>query len=74
MAFDLIVLTLNAYKLITTGLAGKKTVGHSAGSQIGRLIFADGLIFFFIASVFFLPFFVSVLIFRPPPLDSFRIY
>jgi hypothetical protein len=49
MAFDLLVLTLNAYKLISTGLAGRKHVGGNAGSQIGRLIFADGLVYFFIA-------------------------
>jgi hypothetical protein len=49
MAFDLLVLTLNAYKLVSSGLAGRKKTGASAGSRIGGLIFSDGLIFFFIA-------------------------
>ncbi|KII87865.1 hypothetical protein PLICRDRAFT_42388 [Plicaturopsis crispa FD-325 SS-3] len=44
MAFDGIVLCLNTYKLAVTG-TGKR----SGGSKLGRLIFADGMIFFFIA-------------------------
>lgn len=43
------VLCLNAYKLIGRRSTG---LGTSNGSRLGRLIFADGLIFFFIASVF----------------------
>ncbi|KAG5636830.1 hypothetical protein H0H81_006657 [Sphagnurus paluster] len=45
MCFDLIVLVLNAYKLI-----GIKSEGFGT-SRIAKMIFEDGLIFFFIAFV-----------------------
>ncbi|KII86860.1 hypothetical protein PLICRDRAFT_43536 [Plicaturopsis crispa FD-325 SS-3] len=44
MAFDGIVLTLNTFKLAMTG-----TSARGGGSRLGRMIFADGLIFFLIA-------------------------
>jgi len=50
MAFDLIVLILNAYKLLGVKVKrGKGEAGAMASSRLGRLIFGDGLIFFFIA-------------------------
>ncbi|GLB42278.1 hypothetical protein LshimejAT787_1102930 [Lyophyllum shimeji] len=45
MVFDLIVLVLNAYKLLSIN---SKSSGFSS-SRIARLIFGDGLIFFIIA-------------------------
>jgi hypothetical protein len=49
MAFDAIVLALNAYKLMRTGLVLKRVTGTETGSKLGRLIFTDGLIYFIIA-------------------------
>jgi len=62
MAFDLIVLLLNAYKLLgisqmkVKGGKGEKGGSENAvakglmvSSRLGKMIFADGLIFFFIA-------------------------
>jgi hypothetical protein len=62
MVFDLIVLCLSAYRLITSGLArpslnGTKSMIATAatnpsterGSRLGRLIFHDGLLYFLIA-------------------------
>jgi hypothetical protein len=45
MIFDGLVLGLNAYKLIGAGLVQRKF----GGSQIGILLFKDGLIYFIIA-------------------------
>jgi len=49
MVFDLIVLVLNAWKLLGMGVGIGVGRGTSAGSGIGRMIFGDGLIFFLIA-------------------------
>jgi len=49
MAFDALVLALNGYKLLKTGLALKGATGADATSKLGRLIFTDGLIYFIIA-------------------------
>lgn len=49
MCFDLIVLILNIYKLL--GINAKH--GNGLGtSRLAKMIFEDGLIFFFIAYVF----------------------
>jgi hypothetical protein len=47
MAFDLIVLSLNIYKLIIS----RRVDGAMGASKLGKLIFADGLIYFMIAYV-----------------------
>ena len=61
MAFDLIVLSLSAFRLIASGLARPSLGGTKSslaattnptverGSRLGRLIFKDGLIYFLIA-------------------------
>lgn len=45
MAFDLLVLTLNIYKLAFV----RRSDGAMGASRIGKLIFGDGLAYFFIA-------------------------
>ncbi|KAK2461216.1 hypothetical protein APHAL10511_006743 [Amanita phalloides] len=46
MAFDMLVIVLNAYKLLGINSATPRVMGTS---RLGKLIFADGLIYFFIA-------------------------
>ncbi len=48
MVFDFIVLALNAYKL----LRSNRDTGSAMGSsRLGKLLFADGLVYFIIALV-----------------------
>jgi hypothetical protein len=49
MAFDAIVLALNAFKLMKIGVVLKEATGTNTQSKIGRIIFTDGLIYFIIA-------------------------
>ncbi|KAF8635398.1 hypothetical protein AX15_000398 [Amanita polypyramis BW_CC] len=46
MCFDLLVIALNTYKLLGIGLGSPRSIGSS---RLGKLIFADGLIYFLIA-------------------------
>ncbi|KAJ3783492.1 hypothetical protein GGU10DRAFT_316775 [Lentinula aff. detonsa] len=45
MVFDLLVFLLNAHKLFPR----KGNIGYMGGSRLGRLLFGDGLVYFFIA-------------------------
>lgn len=47
MCFDLLVLTLNVYKLAFE----RRKDGAMGTSRIGKMIFGDGLMYFFIAYV-----------------------
>ncbi|KAF9500675.1 hypothetical protein BDN71DRAFT_1440121 [Pleurotus eryngii] len=55
MAFDFVVLLLNGYKLVGLGnrvhSGSSRPAPMSTTSRLGKMIFADGLIYFFIAFV-----------------------
>ncbi|KAJ8507689.1 hypothetical protein ONZ45_g9973 [Pleurotus djamor] len=53
MAFDLVVLLLTAYKLVGLGNGQNSQVktSMSTTSKLGKMIFADGLVFFIVAFV-----------------------
>lgn len=51
MVFDLVVLALNAYKLV---LGNKdKRASPMSSSRLGKLLFTDGLVYFILARVSF---------------------
>ncbi|KAL0959635.1 hypothetical protein HGRIS_011337 [Hohenbuehelia grisea] len=51
MAFDLIVLLLSGYKLLHNTQIGTIRTSLTSTSELGKMIFTDGLIYFFIAFV-----------------------